>query len=171
MWSHVTPAFEDKYKIVLFDYVGSGLSEVSEFDRNRYSTLRGYGQDINEILDELELKNVHFVGHSVSSMIGALAFLERPDLFKTITMIGPSACYINSDDYVGGFDRADIEGLLQTLESNHVAWSATMRLSSWGIPRIPSFRMSLRLASAEWTRFWQITSPRSHSYPTTAPIL
>ena len=126
MWRHVTPAFESNYRIVLFDYVGSGLSDVSEFDRNRYSTLRGYAQDINEILDELDLKDVHFVGHSVSSMIGALAFLERPNQFKTLTMIGPSACYINSEGYVGGFERADIDGLLQTLESNHVAWSATM---------------------------------------------
>ncbi len=134
MWRHVTPAFEKMYKIVLFDYVGSGLSDVSEFDRNRYSTLRGYAQDINDILDELDLKHVHFVGHSVSSMIGALAFLERPEHFKTITMIGPSACYINSEGYVGGFERADIDGLLETLESNHVAWSATMAPVIMGYP-------------------------------------
>jgi len=126
MWRHIVPAFSDRYKIVLFDYVGSGLSDVSSFDRTRYSTLHGYALDVLEILAELGLKKVHFVGHSVSSMIGALAFLHDPDSIETLTMIGPSPCYINGEGYHGGFDRADIEGLLETLESNHVAWSATM---------------------------------------------
>jgi sigma-B regulation protein RsbQ len=126
MWRHVVPAFSDNFKIVLFDYVGSGLSDASSFDRTRYSTLRGYALDVVEILDELDLKDVHFVGHSVSSMIGALASLEAPERFATLTMIGPSPCYISGDGYEGGFSRADIDGLLETLESNHVAWSATM---------------------------------------------
>ena len=143
MWRHITSAFEDRYKIVLFDYVGSGLSDVSGFDRNRYSTLRGYAQDVNEILDELGLSQVNFVGHSVSSMIGALAFLERPDHFKTLTMIGPSPSYINSDGYVGGFDRSDIDALLQTLESNHVAWSATMAPVIMGYPQDSEFTNEL----------------------------
>jgi sigma-B regulation protein RsbQ len=126
MWRHVVPSFVDEYKIILFDYVGSGCSDVSAFDRTRYSTLRGYAKDIVEILDELNIQRVNFVGHSVSSMIGALASIERPELFETITMIGPSPCYINQGDYVGGYERSDIEGLLETLESNHVAWAATM---------------------------------------------
>jgi sigma-B regulation protein RsbQ len=79
-----------------------------------------------EILDEIGVQNVNFVGHSVSSMIGALAAIQRPELFETITMIGPSPCYINQDDYVGGFERSDIDSLLNSLESNHMAWSASM---------------------------------------------
>ncbi|HLI78023.1 MAG TPA: alpha/beta hydrolase [Acidobacteriaceae bacterium] len=127
MWRHVTPGFADRYRLVLFDYVGSGHSDTAAFDRSRYSTLRGYAQDVLEILDALELKEpVHFVGHSVSSMIGALASIERPERFATLTMIGPSASYINDGDYVGGFERSDIDGLLESLESNHVAWSAVM---------------------------------------------
>jgi sigma-B regulation protein RsbQ len=126
MWRHVVPGFVDDYKIVLFDYVGSGSSDVAAFNRTKYSTLRGYAQDVVEILDELGLQNVNFVGHSVSSMIGALASVQRPELFETITMIGPSPCYINDGEYIGGFERKDIEGLLETLESNHVAWSASM---------------------------------------------
>lgn len=126
MWRHVVPAFATDYRIVLFDFVGSGLSDVSAFDRTRYSTLHGYALDVVEILSELDLRKVHFVGHSVSSMIGALAFLDDPERIETLTMIGPSPCYINGDGYHGGFERSDIEGLLETLESNHVAWSATM---------------------------------------------
>ncbi len=125
-WRHIVPSFSKDYKVVLFDYVGSGLSDATAFDRTRYSTLRGYADDVLEILQELDLKHIHFVGHSVSSMIGALASIKEPDRIATITMIGPSACYLNDGTYIGGFGQADIDSLLETLENNHVAWSATM---------------------------------------------
>ena len=123
MWRHVTPSFPD-YRIVLFDYVGSGDSDASAFDQTRYSTLRGYAADVLEIISEFGLKDVNFVGHSVSSMIGALAVMENPASFDSLTMIGPSPCYMNDGEYRGGFERSDIEGLLESLESNYVAWSA-----------------------------------------------
>ena len=126
MWRAVTPDFVDDYRVVLFDYVGSGNSAVSAFDRTRYSTLRGYAQDILDIVHELGLEQVHFVGHSVSSMIGALAATMEPERFASLTMIGPSPSYIDDGEYRGGFARADIEGLLEALESNHMAWSAMM---------------------------------------------
>jgi sigma-B regulation protein RsbQ len=103
MWRHVYPSFLDNYKVVLFDYVGSGSSDVTAFNTARYSSLRGYALDILDIIEELSLKEVNFVGHSVSSMIGALASIESPDRFRTLTMIGPSPCYINSGDYEGGW--------------------------------------------------------------------
>jgi sigma-B regulation protein RsbQ len=114
------------YQIVLFDYVGSGNSDASAFDQTRYSTLNGYAADVLEIIEELRLDRVNFVGHSVSSMIGALAVIENPARFESLTMVGPSPCYINDGDYIGGFERPDIEALLESLESNHVAWSASM---------------------------------------------
>ncbi len=126
MWRAVVPFFEADYKIVLFDYVGAGQSDSSAFHRTRYSTLNGYASDILEILDELGLTNVNFVGHSVSSMIGALAAIRRPELFENLIMVGPSPCYINDGDYVGGFARSDIEGLLDMLDKNHTGWSAMM---------------------------------------------
>ena len=151
MWRAVTPAFEDEYKIVLFDYVGSGLSDPSAFNRTRYSTLRGYAQDVLEIIDELQLAPVTFVGHSVSSMVGALASIERPPSFENIVMIGPSPCYINDDGYPGGFDRADIEDLLQLLDSNHLGWSAMMAPVIMGNPDCPELAGELRRVFAEPT--------------------
>ena len=139
MWRHVYPSFSDEYRVVLFDYVGSGSSDASAFDRSRYSTLRGYGQDVVDIMEELGLHDVHFVGHSVSSMIGALASLQRPERFASLTMIGPSPCYFNSGDYTGGMERADVESLLDTLESNHISWSATMAPVIMGNPEHPEF--------------------------------
>ena len=121
MWRAVTPSFESDFRIVLFDYVGAGLSDLSAFNRTRYSTLKGYALDVIEIIDELGLSKVNFIGHSVSSMIGALAAIQRPDLFESLVMIGPSPCYINDQDsnYVGGFERRDIEDLLEMLDNNH----------------------------------------------------
>jgi sigma-B regulation protein RsbQ len=137
MWRHVYPAFVENYRVVLFDYVGSGGSDATAFSTSRYSTLRGYGLDVLDIMEELDLRDVHFVGHSVSSMIGALASIDSPERFKTLTMIGPSPCYINSGDYEGGMERADVESLLDALESNHVAWSATMAPAIMGNPDSP----------------------------------
>jgi sigma-B regulation protein RsbQ len=137
MWRHVVPSFTDDFKVVLFDYVGSGSSDASAFDRTRYSTLRGYGQDVLEIIEEIGLHDVHFVGHSVSSMIGALASIDRPEHFASLTMIGPSPCYINSGEYKGGMERSDVDGLLEALESNHVVWSATMAPVIMGNPEAP----------------------------------
>lgn len=122
----MVPAFESDYKIILFDYVGAGLSDPSAFHRTRYSTLNGYASDVLEIIDDLHLTDVNFVGHSVSSMIGALASIRRPELFQNLIMIGPSPCYINDGDYVGGFAKADIEDLLDMLDKNHLGWSAMM---------------------------------------------
>src|SRR5687768_18472287 len=113
MWRFVTPAFEDDYKIVLFDYVGSGRSDIAAYNKERYSNLNGYAQDVLDIIQELDLKDVIFVGHSVSSMIGLLAAIKQPERFSKMIFVGPSARYINErPDYVGGFERHDIEQLL-----------------------------------------------------------
>jgi sigma-B regulation protein RsbQ len=124
MWRYVVPAFERDYKIVLFDYVGCGKSDWSAWDAQRYGSLRGYAQDVVEILEAFDLRDVLFVGHSVSAMIGMLASIEAPGRFAKLIQIGPSPCYVNDGDYVGGFERKDIEGLLDLMEKNYVGWAA-----------------------------------------------
>ena len=123
MWRFITPAFEADYKIVLFDYVGAGRSDVAAYDKKRYGDLRGYAQDVLDVCAALDLQNVIFVGHSVSSMIGVLAALREPQRFARLLMIGPSPRYINDAGYVGGFERADIEGLLHMMERNFIGWA------------------------------------------------
>ena len=126
MWRYLVPAFAQTHKIVLFDHVGSGNSDLSAYDFDKYDTLQGYADDIIEICQELALSNVTFVGHSVSAMIGVLAALSDNDIFENIIMVGPSASYINSDDYIGGFSREDIDELLNSMESNYLGWSSAM---------------------------------------------
>lgn len=123
MWRYITPAFEDEYRIVLFDYVGAGKSDLLSYNQERYSSLHGYSRDVLDICEELQLSNIIFVGHSVSSMIGLLAAVEKPHYFSDIIMVGPSPCYINDEQYIGGFERKDIEGLLETMEKNYIGWA------------------------------------------------
>jgi sigma-B regulation protein RsbQ len=123
MWRFLTPAFEQDYKIVLFDYVGAGKSEIRAYNEERYSNLNGYAQDVLDICHELNLKNIIFVGHSVSSMIGLLAAIKEPALFGNLIMIGPSPCYINDLGYKGGFEKKDIDELLETMDKNYIGWA------------------------------------------------
>jgi sigma-B regulation protein RsbQ len=126
MWRLVAPAFEDDYRIVLFDHVGAGGSDLSAYDRDKYGTLHGYAEDVLELCRELELTDVIFVGHSVSAMIGALAANRDPERFAKLVFVGPSPRYIDDEGYVGGFAREDIEALLDSLDSNFLGWSAQM---------------------------------------------
>ncbi|MDQ3278078.1 MAG: alpha/beta hydrolase [Bacteroidota bacterium] len=123
MWRFITPEFENDYKIILFDYVGAGKSDISAYNPERYTTLNGYAQDVLDICEELQLRDVIFVGHSVSSMIGLLAANKEPKYFDRLIMVGPSPSYINDGGYKGGFDRKDIEGLLDTMEKNYIGWA------------------------------------------------
>ena len=123
MWRYVAPAFEDDYRVVLFDYVGCGKSDWSAYDPHRYATLEGYARDVLDVIEAFDLRDVIFVGHSVSSMIGMLAAIEAPERFSRLVMIGPSPCYVNEADYVGGFERKDLEGLLDLMEKNYIGWA------------------------------------------------
>jgi sigma-B regulation protein RsbQ len=125
MWNRITPAFEGTHKQVLLDYVGSGKSDLASFDPDRYSNLNGYAQDILDVCDALELRSgVTFVGHSVSSSIGLLASIARPELFERLVLIGPSPCFLNDPpNYHGGFEREDLEGLLSLMEQNYIGWA------------------------------------------------
>jgi sigma-B regulation protein RsbQ len=123
MWRFITPAFEKDYRLILFDYVGAGRSDLSFYNKDRYAHLQGYAMDVLDICDALELDKAIFVGHSVSSMIGLLAAIARPDQFSHLIMIGPSPCYIDDDTYRGGFSRTDIVELLDTMEKNYIGWA------------------------------------------------
>jgi sigma-B regulation protein RsbQ len=123
MWRFITPAFENDYRIVLFDYVGSGHSDLHAYDRTRYGTLGGYAEDLLDVCRALDLRGAIVVGHSVSGIVAVLAAKREPHRFAQLVLIGPSPRYINDADYVGGFDRADIDGLLETMEKNYIGWA------------------------------------------------
>ena len=137
MWRFVAPAFEDRYRIVLFDHVGAGRSDLSAWNPGKYSTLNGYASDMLEICSELGLEDAVFVGHSVSAMIGVLAAIREPHRFASLILVGPSPRYIDDAGYAGGFTREDIEGLLESLDSNYQGWSSAMAPVIMGNPDRP----------------------------------
>jgi len=126
MWRHVSPVFEDRFRVVLFDHVGAGGSDLKAYDPQKYSTLAGYADDVVEIGTELGLRDAVFVGHSVSAMIGLLASLTAPGMFKSLVMVGPSPRYIDDEGYVGGFKEQQITELLDFLADNYMGWSSAM---------------------------------------------
>ncbi|USB32993.1 alpha/beta hydrolase [Paenibacillus sp. YPG26] len=124
MWRFVAPAFEDDYQTVLFDYVGSGQSDLSAYNPIRYGDLNGYAQDVLEICESLGLQDTIFVGHSVGAMIGILASIQRPEFFSQLILIGPSPRYMNDlPDYIGGFERSDLDGLFDLMDKNYLSWA------------------------------------------------
>jgi len=143
MWRLVVPAFETDHRVVLFDHVGSGRSDLSAYDPVRYGSLEGYAADVVEICRELDLDDVVLVGHSVSAMIGVLAAARAPELFGALVMVGPSPRYVDNGDYVGGFSREDIAALLESLDSNHLGWSAAMAPVIMGNPDRPELTAEL----------------------------
>jgi sigma-B regulation protein RsbQ len=147
MWRFVTPAFEDDYRIVLFDYVGSGRSDLRAYDPERYSTLAGYARDVLDVVHALDLRDVIFVGHSVSSMVGVLAANREPERFARLVLVGPSPRYINDPPaYVGGFERRDIEGLLETMEKNYIGWANFLAPAIVKNPDRPELARELELS-------------------------
>ncbi len=134
MWRYVAPAFEENYKVVLFDHVGAGGSDLYAFIPRKYETLDGYADDIIEIATALELQDIIFVGHSVSAVMGIIASQKSPAIFKSLILVAPSPSYINDGDYIGGFTKIQIEELLESLDQNHLGWSMTMAPVIMGNP-------------------------------------
>ncbi len=142
MWRYVAPHFEDHDRVVLFDHVGSGGAQAP-YSADRYAALEGYADDVVRICEELDLRDVVFVGHSVSAMIGVLAHLRAPETFSALAMVAPSPRYINDKDYTGGFSRADIDEMLASLASNYLGWSSVMAPAIMGNAERPELGAEL----------------------------
>ncbi len=138
MWRHVTPAFTHDHRVVVFDHVGCGGSDATAYDPEAYSSLDQYARDVVDIITELDLSDVVFVGHSVSAMIGVLARQLAPERFAALVMVSPSPRYIDDDDYVGGFAESDIAELLDSLDSNYLGWSRATAPMIMGNPDRPA---------------------------------
>jgi sigma-B regulation protein RsbQ len=143
MWRLIVPGLARDYRVLLFDHVGSGRSDLSAWRPERYATLDGYADDVLRMCHELELRQVVFVGHSVSAMIGVLAAAREPGQFSKLVLVGPSPRYIDDAGYRGGFSKADIDELLESLDSNYLGWSAAMAPVIMGNPERPELAEEL----------------------------
>ncbi|QMU31652.1 alpha/beta hydrolase [Adhaeribacter radiodurans] len=126
VWRHFVAAYRSKYKLILFDFVGAGQSDLSAYDSDRYSSLEGYAQDVLEILEALHITSIIFIGHSVSSMIGVKAAIMQPAYFSKLIFVAPSPYYINEAEYIGGMEKEDLHNLLELMDSNYLGWSSLL---------------------------------------------
>lgn len=166
-WSGVVPAFVDGFRVVLFDHVGAGGSDLSAYDIDKYATLQGYASDLIDILEALELREVFYVGHSVGAMIGMLAAVREPALFASLVMVCPSPSYIDEPGYVGGFSRQDLDELLEVVDSNFLGWSREMAPVIMGNDERPALGQALgasfcRTDPAIASRFARVTFLSDH---------
>jgi sigma-B regulation protein RsbQ len=143
MWRDVAPAFEHDFRVVLFDLAGSGGSDLASYDLERYATLQGHAADVLELCDQLQLEDVTFVGHSVSSMIGVLAAVAQPGRFRRLVLVCPAPRYTDAEGYRGAFSDADIEGLLESLDDNYLGWAGAMAPVIIGNPDRPALGAEL----------------------------
>lgn len=179
MWRQFVPRFSAHHPVVSFDHVGCGSSDIASYDAGRYATLRGYADDVVELLDELALDRPVYVGHSASGMIGLLASLQRPQALRAIVLIGASPRYIDDASYVGGFSRADVDGVLDAIESNWHAWGQSMAPVVMGNPDRPeladdlaaSFARSHASIAKEFARAIFLSDYRTALASVTVPTL
>jgi sigma-B regulation protein RsbQ len=143
MWRLVVPALAERFPVVLFDHVGAGRSDLSAWSEQRHGSLRGYADDVSELVQELDLRRVVFVGHSVSAMIGVLAVNADPSRYAGLVLLTPSPRYVDDTGYRGGFSAADIDELLESLDSNYLGWSAAMAPVIMGNPDRPELGQEL----------------------------
>jgi sigma-B regulation protein RsbQ len=144
MWSRVAPELAREHQVVLFDHIGAGRSDRAAYDPVRHASLRGYAEDVVELLDALALPPVVLVGHSASGMIGLLAAVARPDLFAGLVLVGASPRYLDAEGYVGGFSRADVDDLLAAMERNYLGWSESLAPLAMGNPDRPELAAELQ---------------------------
>ncbi|WP_336322684.1 alpha/beta hydrolase [Streptomyces lavendofoliae] len=137
LWRLVAPALAVDHRVVLFDYVGAGRSDLTAWSAERYSSLDGYAEDVLDVCRELDLRDAVFVGHSVSAMAGVMAVAKEPGRFGRLVLLTPSPCYIDEEGYRGGFSREDIDELLESLDANYLGWSGAMAPLIMGNPDRP----------------------------------
>lgn len=137
VWRHIVDRLKPHYKIILFDNVGAGKSDLTAYDFSKYSTLHGYATDVIEILEDMDPGKITFAGHSVGATIGMLAVVRRPELFAKLVMIGPSPRYVNDPPYIGGFEQEQMDGILGLLESDYTTWAKTFGPIIMGNPERP----------------------------------
>ncbi|TFF36272.1 alpha/beta fold hydrolase [Pseudomonas sp. RIT623] len=143
MWRCLLPHLVTRFRVVTYDLVGAGQSDLAAYAAEKYASLWGYATDLNELIEAYAVGPVIVVGHSVSAMIGVLAERQRPGRLAGLVMIGGSPCYIDSPGYTGGFAPDEIQALLTTLDDNYLGWSSSMAPTLMGTPGQPLLQAEL----------------------------
>lgn len=143
IWRTVAPQFAPDHRIVLFDHVGIGRSQLSATNATRYASLQGYADDLLEVCDAAGAHNAVLIGHSVGAMIGVLAAIRWPAAFRHLILVAPSPCFLNDGSYLGGFEREDLDTLLEAMDANYKHWTHQVAPLIVGNPGRPELAWEL----------------------------
>jgi pimeloyl-ACP methyl ester carboxylesterase len=135
VWHKLLPGLDPHFQIVRMDLAGAGSLGWQSFDPARYDHIEAHADDLLRVLDDLGVDECLFVGASVGSMVGLLASIERPRLFRKVICIGASPRYLNAIDYVGGFEQEHLDAMFELMNRDYQGWiSGFAPLAVRGLP-------------------------------------
>ncbi|KAL9237776.1 hypothetical protein vseg_012283 [Gypsophila vaccaria] len=135
VWQNLIPllAYFFNFKIVVYDLAFSPNVCPKFYDPKKYANYSGYADDLVSVLDELKVKKVTYIGHSMSAMIGCIASVRRPQLLKHLILLTPSPRYLNDHNYEGGFTKHDVETIFKQISQNYTNWVQTFAPKAIGV--------------------------------------
>lgn len=125
VWRSVLPAFSGAYRTITFDFTRDSLISAADHATGRHTAAYEYAADVVELCQGLGLRDVVLVGHSLGGIVAALAANIEPRYFAGLVLIGASPRFVNDGTYVGGYTRAEIDELMEVVDSNIAQWSAS----------------------------------------------
>ncbi|MBP1357172.1 MAG: alpha/beta hydrolase [Sulfolobus sp.] len=135
-WKFVYPAFENDYKVLVYDLRGHGFSSVPFGEY----LIEDHSKDLKEILEVLSVKDPILIGHSIGTLIsldysisnsvskliliGTLYKAPDPTLYKKFEEIATSL----GMEALLNYRRYQLHEFADTLISNSEAWNSLLEL-------------------------------------------
>lgn len=123
VWDAMVPDLRRRMRVVRFDLACSGAASPDAFLFRQHSTLADYAEDILDVVSDLGLRKVIFLGHSMSGMAGLLAALDRPQIFDRLILLGASPRYLEDESYPEGLAREDMTAMFEVIAADFKSWA------------------------------------------------
>lgn len=126
-WRYNIPEFAKKYRVIAVDLPGYGKSQKGNY---KYS-MSFYADQIKRIIEELKLKNVVYVGHSMGGQIGIKLAIKYPELLSKLILASPAGFeefqqgegdWLRSVMTMKGVKSTTEEGIRRNLAMNFYSW-------------------------------------------------
>ena len=123
VWVDYVPWLARRYRVITYDLPFAGATAPGFFDARRHTNPDGHVQDLVDVLRSFDVQNCSVIGHSMGGLIGLLAAVDHPAIFRKLILIGTSARYLDDTGYHGGLDTAALEALFEALATNFRTWA------------------------------------------------
>jgi pimeloyl-ACP methyl ester carboxylesterase len=131
-WRYNIDQFSQDYRVIVVDLPGYGKSDKGDYPYG----MNFYAKEIVDLIDELSLENVAYVGHSMGGQIGITLALNYPDVIDQLILAAPAG--------IEKFDRGEGEWL-----SNALTMEGTVKATE------PQVRANLSINFYRWSPDWE----------------